>query len=365
MKITILENQRGLLFIDGRFAGERMPGRYRTSRRRVIETLALDAAILSDHCTVDRLMQDPSVREATVLTEVPDGGVAAHYLNGRFVGLLPAGRWLFWKDAGEHRFDVPDLSDPEVRGIPESLWENLMGFARMFTVEMGCVGILSLNGKICRTLSPGRYAFWSIGAIPEVTVVDMRKKTLILTGQELLTRDKVTLRLSLVCTYKIADPLRAVTEIDDYAEQLHTAAQLAIRSYVASCTVDTLLESREEMSAYLTETLQKKAAELYLNLISADVRDVILPGEIREIMNTVLVAEKQAQAGVITRREEVASTRSLLNTARLMDENATLYRLKELEYIERICGNVGNLNLGSGDLLGQLSALVAGKSEKR
>lgn len=94
-------------------------------------------------------------------------------------------------------------------------------------------------------------------------------------------------------------------------------------------------------------------------LADAGVKDIILPGEIREIMNTVLIAEKRAQANVIARREEVASTRSLLNTARLMDENQTLYRLKELEHIERICENVGNINLSDGtDILSQLAGIV-------
>ena len=77
-------------------------------------------------------------------------------------------------------------------------------------------------------------------------------------------------------------------------------------------------------------------------------------------MNTVLVAEKRAQANVITRREEVASTRSLLNTARLMDENATLYKLKELEYVERICEKVGNININGGnDVLSQLTSMLS------
>ncbi len=79
-------------------------------------------------------------------------------------------------------------------------------------------------------------------------------------------------------------------------------------------------------------------------------------------MNTVLIAEKQAQANVITRREEVASTRSLLNTAKLMDENATLYKLKELEYIERICQRVGSISLnGNSDIISQLAQLFSKK----
>jgi len=78
-------------------------------------------------------------------------------------------------------------------------------------------------------------------------------------------------------------------------------------------------------------------------------------------MNTVLIAEKQAQANVIARREEVASTRSLLNTAKLMDENQTLYKLKELECLEKICDNVGSISVSGGtDLLAQLTQILKG-----
>lgn len=98
----------------------------------------------------------------------------------------------------------------------------------------------------------------------------------------------------------------------------------------------------------------------------AGVKDVILPGEIKDILNTVLVAEKQAQANLILRREETASTRSLLNTAKLMDENQTLYRLKELEFLEKICEKVGNVSLlGGGTLLEQLNSLLSSDSMRK
>jgi regulator of protease activity HflC (stomatin/prohibitin superfamily) len=117
------------------------------------------------------------------------------------------------------------------------------------------------------------------------------------------------------------------------------------------------------MSKYVSDRLKEKEKGLFVEIKDAGVKDIILPGEIRDIMNTVLVAEKKALANVITRREEVASTRSLLNTAKLMEENQTLYKLKELEYVERICENVGSINLsGNGDLLSQLMNLMRNKT---
>jgi hypothetical protein len=101
-----------------------------------------------------------------------------------------------------------------------------------------------------------------------------------------------------------------------------------------------------------------------VEFLNAGVKDIILPGEIKDILNTVLIAEKKAQANVITRREETASTRSLMNTAKLMDENQTLYRLKELEFLEKICEKIGNISLtGGGGLLEQLNALLAARKD--
>ena len=103
------------------------------------------------------------------------------------------------------------------------------------------------------------------------------------------------------------------------------------------------------------------ANRIYVEIIDAGVKDIILPGEIRDIMNTVPVAEERARANVITRRQEVASTRSLLNTAKLMEENKTLYKLKELEYLEKICENVGNISVSDGDMLSRLRDIVGVK----
>jgi hypothetical protein len=105
-------------------------------------------------------------------------------------------------------------------------------------------------------------------------------------------------------------------------------------------------------------TLKDKEQDYGAEFLFAGVKDIILPGEIKDILNTVLIAEKKALANVITRREETASTRSLLNTAKLMDENHTLYRLKELEFMEKICDNIGNISLNGGGLLEQLNSLL-------
>ena len=171
----------------------------------------------------------------------------------------------------------------------------------------------------------------------------------------------MTIRVNFVCHYKITDYVKVLTEIDDYKEQMHVAIQLALREYVAKYRMDELLENKQEVSDFVFQKLKEKEEMFYVDILDAGIKDLILPGDVRDIMNTVLLAEKRAQANVITRREEVASTRSLLNTAKLMEENKILYQLKKLEYLERICENVGNIQVNGGqDLLTQLTTALQG-----
>ena len=128
--------------------------------------------------------------------------------------------------------------------------------------------------------------------------------------------------------------------------------------------MDELLSDRENIGNEMLVELKKRTDGMYVEIVSAGIKDVILPGEIAAIMNTVLAAEKRAQANVITRREEVASTRSLLNTAKLLEENKTLRRLKELEYIEKIFANVGEITVDArSSLLNQLAQIIGEKDE--
>lgn len=136
--------------------------------------------------------------------------------------------------------------------------------------------------------------------------------------------------------------------------------QLALREYIGAFTLDEILERKESISAQVVKAIQGKAAEMGIDLLAGDVKDII---------NQFLIAENKAQANVIMRREETASTRSLLNTAKIMDENKALYRLKELEDIERVSEKISSITLSTGgQIIEQLrqafQATAAEKGEK-
>lgn len=367
-KIMINENQKGFLFKNGKYIKLLDAGKYRTGCGREIEISHFNSPIISEKCALDTLLADERVRTQVSVIEVADRQLALHFTNGKFTSVLGSGKHAFWSMVDRHEYQLVDLSSPEAdQSIPSYLFP-LIPQNYYFKVEVAEYqkGRLFFNRKFERLLDPGTYYFWTTEVQVDVDLIDTRLTQLELAGQEILTLDKVTLRINFICNYRVTDYVKCLTEIDDFAGQLHVAAQLALRETIGSHRLDEVLENKEEITRQVFARLKEKEKMLFLEITEAGIKDIILPGEIREIMNTVLIAEKRAQANVITRREEVASTRSLLNTAKLMDENQTLYKLKELEYIERICENVGNITLnGSGDMLSQLTGILRGRSDPK
>ena len=361
-KIIVSEKQKALLFKNGKYVKLLGAGKHIVFGNAEFEKFMADSEVISRFCTAEALLADKEFAEAASLCKVGDNEIALHFVDGRFVGTLRGGNHIFLKMAGEHEFRIYDMSETEIPSeIPEYLLYKMNSSdCSEVNVPTFHKGLLFVDGKFRKVLDSGTYYFWNNGTKIETKLCDMRTTKLDITGQEMLTQDKVTIRVNFTCNYRITDFVRVYSETDDFCEQMYFRAQLAIREYVGRYKLDEILSQREEMSAYILSRLHECEKELYVEISDGGVKDIILPGEIRDIMNTVLVAEKRAQASVITRREEVASTRSLLNTAKLMEENKTLYRLKEMEYIERICENVGNINLGAKDL-GSLISTLAGQ----
>ena len=360
MAVIINDSERGLLFKNGRFVKMLEPGRYAQFFGRTVEKGSTKERI---DCSASRetLLSDPRVAAATVELTVPDGSVGLHFLDGVFTEALGPGSYLFWNVNEKHTFITDSTDDPRVGDqVPASVFDSMSPeFFIRAEIPAHMKARLYLDGSYSGLLDSGVYYFWRTGRSVDWETVDTRLLRMDVNGQEMLTADKVTLRVNFVLSYRITDPVRIGTEVEDYEDILRMHAQLALRDYVGRYKLDEILDDRQKMADTVCGALREKAPKLFIEIEEAGVRDVIIPGEIREIMNTVLMAEKKAQANVITRREEVASTRSLLNTAKLMDENETLYRLKEMEYAERIFENVGSITLnGSGSALEQVLQLL-------
>ncbi|TQR97072.1 slipin family protein [Paenibacillus ottowii] len=360
-KITIKSDERGLLFQKGSYHKLLNPGTYlmKTFQQETVEILNVaEPFFVPDH-DIRLFLTDPLLLEQLTVIDVEDHEYVLHYEDHRFVELLTAGKYAFWNMLKEHRFVRADTRQPAIdKALGQAFLSKTPGFWKALQVASHEVGFLYYDNVLQGELKPGKYYFWLSTVNTEIKTIDMRQQQMDLMGQEIMTEDKITLRLNFVCQYRITDPLRAL-EFKAYEEQIYIMLQLLLREYVGTMKLDDLLKMKQEIAEYVLTRLNEQSDEYGVAFTSAGVKDIILPGDIKDILNTVLLAEKKAQANLITRREETASTRSLLNTAKLMDENATLYRLKELEFMEKICEKIGTISLTGGNtLLEQLNTLV-------
>jgi regulator of protease activity HflC (stomatin/prohibitin superfamily) len=173
---------------------------------------------------------------------------------------------------------------------------------------------------------------------------DMRETVLDIAGQEIMTADKVTLRKNAVVNYRVADARQSVTVVDDARQALYREAQLVLRAVVGARELDTFLTDKDGVARELEELIRRRVKAFGLEIASVGVRDVILPGDMKDLMNKVTEAKKAAEANLIVRREETAAMRSQANTAKLLEGNPTLMRLRELEVLEKVA-SAGRLNV--------------------
>lgn len=366
MLITIRDHERGLVFKAGNYRGVLKPGKHFAMpfSETVIEIMDITRPFYVDGYDLDLFLSDAGLCQELTVADIADRQIALHFVDDKFQEVLRTGKYAFWNALKKHTFTIVDISTPEVAAsIDRSLLARpqLREYAAVYDLEPYMKGILFFDNKIQQVLEPGRHYFWLGANKVDIVKVDMRKRDMEINGQEIMTEDKVPLRFNFVCQYKITDAVKVVMAVKDYEQQLYLLLQLVLREYVGTLKLDDLLRMKQEIAAYVLRALQGKEQDYGVEFLFAGVKDIILPGEIKDILNTVLVAEKKALANVITRREETASTRSLLNTAKLMDENQTLFRLKELEFLEKICDKIGSISLNGGGLLEQLNSLLAAK----
>jgi regulator of protease activity HflC (stomatin/prohibitin superfamily) len=307
------------------------------------------------------LLQDKELANALHVIEVGENEIVLLYENALLTKVLTAGRYAFWKGVINYEFIKADTSKLEItETISKATLANklLAPYTRVSTVENYEKAVLFVDGKYTQTLDSGAYTWWKNNIAMLITKVDMRTQQLEINGQEILTKDKAAIRMNAQAQYKVMDIEKAILKNKEFEKQLYVTIQFALRQYTGNFTLDEMLDKKESMSAYIIEAIKTSLETLGVMVISFGIRDIILPGDVKEIMNQVLIAEKKAQANTIMRREETASTRSLLNTAKLMEDNPVLYKLKEMEYVEKIADKISSISVnGNGVLIDQLKQI--------
>jgi len=375
LRVTVKDGERALLTRNGRFERVLEPGRHTLfdpGHELAVELhQVVRAEFPADRYAVLNAARPDLAAELFEAVETKADELAIVSVDGRPTHLM--GPWqtrVFWKVATSvtvERIDV--TSDPKVKPRHLSMVaRERNALVVEHVVENHEAGLLYVEGRLVERLLPGRHAFWTVGRKIEVKRLDLRPQAVEIMAQEMLTKDRIALRVTLTAFRRIVDPERVVNAVPDVDAWLYRLVQFAIREAVAARTLDEVLSAKGALDAELRAFVRERMADTGIEVTELGVKDVILPGEIRELVNKVVEAERTAKANLIRRQEETAATRSLVNTAKLMEDNPLVLRLKELESIERLVDKVGRIDLHAGDGAGfdaLLTKLVRLKPDER
>lgn len=344
LEITVALGQRSIVFRDGLPIRALEPGLHRIRRRHeTVVTYAVADLMVDAPAEVRAMMPQGWIDEVDVTRRT----LGLIVRDGRPVRLLEPGVHRVWTVDPAVRIERIDLdADPP----DDERVLDLLG-ARVLRTIVGQHqrGLMYRRGRLEQVLQPGRYVLWNTADAPtSVVAVDMRRQILAVQGQELMTRDKVTLRLSLTVEWAPMDPALHQRVTADPKASLYTLAQLALRDFVAGVTLDELLEQRDELTRFLEQRMLPDAEQMGVRVSRVGVKDVMLPGEMKTLMNRVIEAEKQAAADAILRKAQAAEMRTQANAAQLMAERPALMRLRELEALTAIAASIGELKVVVG-----------------
>jgi len=299
------------------------------------------------------------VNEYFAVADLSDNEAGLVYQNGKLTDILaPGTRTFYWKGVTSVVVEVVDLTDEYRvndkvtrligRTGPVAVRAGLLKAVLGVDVRDQQVGLLFENGVLAEVLEPGYHLFWQFNRKLSAKVSDARWVTVDVVGQEILTKDRVSLRVNLSATYRITDPVLVEKSVSNVADYLYRELQLELRSAVGTRTLDELLADRTALDNKISAGVQSSFESVGVSVGNVGVKDIILPGDMKDILNQVVQAEKMAQANNIRRREETAATRSLMNTAKLMADNPLLVRLKELEALEKVTTNIDRITVFGG-----------------
>ncbi|MAS05231.1 MAG: hypothetical protein CL534_11160 [Ahrensia sp.] len=365
-RVLVMENERALHLWKGEIRGILQPGEHLLANRRgrlEVECHDLARPEFSSHYEKALLDKLPEVasRHLTVFV-TGKSEVAVIERDGRVHTVMqPDQRLVVWTAAGPWSKVTVDVG--QSLAVETSLMRRIgrAGLAAkamsLHPVAEGQAGLLYVDGELASTLKPGVHAFWNVGRMVQVKVIDLRRQSIDIAGQELLTKDRVTIRVNIAAEYRVTDPVKAATAVKDFSETFYRTLQYAFRQTLGAMTLDRILADKASVDGEAAGRIREQMAAIGIEVFEITLKDVILPGEMREILNMVVAAEKEAEANVIRRREETNATRSLLNTAKVMAENPVMLRLKELEALETIAGKVERLTVHNGTA-GLLNDLV-------
>ncbi|ESP92473.1 slipin family protein [Pseudoalteromonas luteoviolacea] len=365
-EMTVKRDHVGFLFADNQLVKELPAGHYGVWQfNRDYEFKTFDCRTITARDGADIYDKNKAIQSMSHQVIGPQE-VGLLYVNQVLKGIVPPGEHLYlWKDAGDIHLERVDISENMYVDAATLANINRLGLncaAKLFksetavscnpivdvSIESEHIGLLYVDNVLVRKLPPGHYGMWRFNRDIDLKVFDCRAQMLEVSGQEILSKDRVSLRINLTASVQVTDAVIASQSTEDIMSFTYNILQLALREAVGTQNLDDLLLDKLYINETLRDIVGTQLQALGVKLINVGMKDIILPGEMKSILNQVVEAQKAAEANVIKRREETAATRSLHNTAKVMENNPTLMRLKELEALEKIADKIDSLTVYGG-----------------
>lgn len=367
--ITIADNMRAFMFKNQKVQQVLTPGKYTfwdLNNSLSFQQFNIDKLYYSEKSTERMYRKNSVLHEHITHWKLRENEIGLLYKNDKLQGIVSPGEALYlWRDAGELRLERIVLSQDlsvntalllQIDRVNANSVDRLICSNRTksqkpvadFNIPKYFIGLLYIDGALIKKLPAGRFGYWQVFNNVELRTFDTRTTTLEVSGQEILSKDRVSLRVNLTANICITNCELAAKSTDNISEFAYKTLQLALREAVGTKSLDDILMDKLYVNETVKSLVENTLKNVGITLQSVGVKDIILPGEIKVILNQVVEAQKAAEANVIKRREETAATRSLHNTAKVMENNPTLLRLKELEALEKMADKINNLNVYGG-----------------
>ena len=367
--VEITENQRVLVYKNQQLIDVLTPGKHKRwdfKNELSFEYFDINTLYFSEQNAERLYRNNPQLNEHIFHCKLSNTEVGLLYVNDLLEGIVaPREQLYLWQDAGDIRLEKVSI-DEEIALDDKTLFlinragantaSRLIKSERTVAVKPIAdlyvakehIGLLYVNGQLLKQLTSGHYGFWQFNHEIELKTFDCRTQLLEISGQEILSKDRVSLRINLSANIKVHDAQLAARSVDNVNDFVYKALQLALREAVGTKSLDDILLDKLYVNETVKELVAQSLTDIGITLANVGVKDIILPGEMKIILNQVVEAQKAAEANVIKRREETSATRSLHNTAKMIENNPTLMRLKELEALEKVAERINNLTVYGG-----------------
>ena len=291
-RVKVNEYQVALVFKNGAYQRVLLTGTYWFWKGQDVYVYDVTKPFVAP-VELNILLKDVMLADILHVVEVKDNEIVLQYENRLLKQVLIAGRYTFWKSVIQYEFVRADISKIEItENIDRAvlLSKQVSAYVRSVSVENYEKAVLFIDGKFEKVLESGVYYWWKNNIAVHIVRVDVRQQQLEVNGQEILTKDKAALRINAWAQYRVAEFEKAVLQNKEYEKQLYVAFQLALREYVAGFSFDELLEKKDGMASFVLQNVKERAESLGVEAHGLGIGDIILPADVKRVMNQVLIA---------------------------------------------------------------------------